>query len=112
MLDNQSRKDELHAFQNLNGTKYANVELNTDHASQCIYTDDFIESQINGDDFDEWYSDVYPFCTGKSFTECLFANNEVMRLAPMRTNHGLTADECELSKKFLQMVYLEIDIIH
>ena len=58
------KKDELHALQNQ--TKYADVELNSDQAEQCIYTNDFIESQINGDDFDEWYSDVYPFCTGKS----------------------------------------------
>ena len=64
--DNQTLKDEFHFLQNLNQTKYAEVELNSDHAEQCIYTNDFIESQINGDDFDEWYSDVYPFCTGKS----------------------------------------------
>ena len=58
----QSYKDEL----NLTDSKYADVELTSDHAEQCVYTNDFIESQINGDDFDEWYSDVYPFCTGKS----------------------------------------------
>ena len=55
----------MHLLETLNQTKYADVELNSDHAEQCIYTNDFIESQINGDDFDEWYSDVYPFCTGK-----------------------------------------------
>ena len=74
---NQSLKDELQAVQNLDGAKYADVELNTDHVSQCIYTDDFIESQINGDDFDEWYSDVYPFCTGKSSTKCQSGDTEL-----------------------------------
>ena len=84
-----------------NQTKFADVELTSDHAEQCIYTYDFIESQISGDDFDEWYSDVYPFCTGNSprpFHE------------PLRTAAG--TDELIELKKFLRMDYPEIVTIH
>ena len=100
IFENQSRKDELHVFQNFNGTKYADVELNRDHANQCVYTNDFIESQINGDDFDEWYSDVYPFCTGKWFPKCLFAYTEAMR-----TDHGRTTDWPRTSVRWPEKVF-------